>query len=261
MRCRWCHNPEGQRRDVELAFREERCLRCAACSQRCPSGVHRVNTHAHVINSATCVHCGRCEECCPADALHTIGCEMTAEAVVEQVMRDKAFYGNDGGITCSGGECTMQPEFLLDVLRLSHQNGLNTAVETCGMAKRQVFEALFPYTDTFIYDIKAISASIYRQWIGVENGSIILGNYRLLRHAAVDVRIPLIPGVNDTREEVTKIGAFLLDAGIPRSTKVLPYHLPGHGKYAQLGRAMWTPDREHAFAVEDAQNLLDEMLC
>lgn len=262
LQCRWCHNPEGQRSAAELAYREDRCLLCAACVQACPADVHCVDaqTRTHAVSRALCVHCGLCVECCPAGAVHTIGRDMTADEVVACALRDKAFYGSTGGITCSGGECTLQPDFLLQVLRLSRENGLNTAVETCGMAARHVFEAIMPYTDTFLYDIKAISASMYRQWIGTEDGGEILNNYRLLPHAAVEVRVPLIPGVNDTGEEIAKIGAFLLDAGIPRCVKVLPYHTPGRGKYAQLGRAVWLPEKAYALTPEDAQRLLDDML-
>lgn len=262
LHCKWCHNPEGLTAKKQLAFLTEQCICCGGCAAVCPNGVHQITPElGHQVDRSRCIYCGQCEHVCPAAALKIIGQVMTAREVVDQVLRDRPFYREEGGITCSGGECTMQPEFLLAVLALSHQEGLTTAVDTCGFAPRRVFEDILPFADMFLYDIKTITPSLHHAYTGADN-KVIHENYRML-HAAgarLDVRIPLIPGVNDSWEEIERIGAFLLEAGIPHAVKVIPYHTPGKGKHAQLGLPLWTPPDQGHLSAEEAQQMLKAML-
>jgi len=262
LRCRWCHNPEGLVQDKQLAYLEAKCLSCGLCAAACPNGVHSFENGRHIADKTRCAHCGACEAVCPAGALNTVGRDMTALQVVKEVEKDRPFYGTEGGLTCSGGECTMQPRFLLAVLRLAKAAGLNTAVDTCGASPWQTYEAILPYTDLFLYDLKAHSPRIHREYTGVDNGAI-LSNYRRLMAAGakVDVRIPLIPGVNDSWDELLAIGRFMAEAGVPRKLKVIPYHTPGENKYAQLDLDMWQPDEGRAgIGSDEAQAMLDELL-
>ena len=261
LRCRWCHNPEGLRYGAELALNRELCALCGRCAAVCPQSVHDVSPVGHQTNREVCSSCGLCARACPTGALSIVGRTVSACDVVREALRDSPFYVNGGGITCSGGECTAQPHFLIAVLRCAREAGLNTAVDTCGYAPAWVFARLLPLTDAFLYDIKTLPPSLHKAYTGVDNGRI-LSNYRMLHRnrARLDVRVPLIPTVNDTVEQITRIGEFLLDAGIPHTLKVIPYHLPGHGKYAQLDRSLWHPPAHFEVEPDEAQRMLDNML-
>ena len=155
----------------------------------------------------------------------------------------------------------MQPQFLTAVLEDAKEVGLNTAVDTCGAAPSVVFKRILPLTDAFLYDIKMITPAAHRAYTGTDN-ALILKNYRLLHNAGarIDVRVPLIPSVNDTPQEIESIGRFLIDAGKPHTVKVIPYHSPGRGKYAQLGEIMWQPMSSYTISPDEAQRRIDDMI-
>ena len=261
LRCRWCHNPEGLRYDIEIAYSSEKCLLCERCANVCKKGVHSIKQGFHELERTNCDACGLCIVDCPTGALRLVGQEMTAADVVREVIRDEPFYKGGGGITCSGGECTMQPQFLTAVLEDAKEVGLNTAVDTCGAAPSVVFKRILPLTDAFLYDIKIITPAAHRAYTGTDN-ALILKNYRLLHNAGarIDVRVPLIPSVNDTPQEIESIGRFLIDAGKPHTVKIIPYHSPGRGKYAQLGEILWQPMSSYTISPDEAQRRLDDMI-
>ena len=261
LRCRWCHNPEGLRGGVLLACSRNLCAHCGRCQAVCPYGVHSVFPDRHDVYRALCRTCGLCVNACPAGALNLVGRRVSANEVVRAALRDAPFYTTGGGITCSGGECTMQPEFLLAVLKGAKAAGLNTAVDTCGFAPADVLRQIAPYADAFLYDIKAYTPELHKTFTGVDN-RLIQDNYRMLHGmgARLDVRIPLIPTVNDSEEEITRIGRFLQEAGRPHALKVIPYHSPGHAKYAQVDEAIWEPEGRFTVTPEEAQRMLDAML-
>lgn len=261
LRCRWCHNPEGLQSGVLLACSRNLCAYCGRCQTVCPYGVHSVFPGQHDVHRALCRTCGLCVEVCPAGALYLIGRRVSANEVVREALRDAPFYTGGGGITCSGGECTMQPEFLLAVLKAAKAAGLNTAVDTCGFAPSDVLRQILPYTDAFLYDIKAYTPELHKTFTGVDN-RLIQDNYRMLHSlgARLNVRIPLIPTVNDREEEIMRIGRFLQKAGKPHALKVIPYHSPGYAKYAQVDEAIWEPEERFTVTPDEAQRMLDAML-
>ena len=261
MKCLWCHNPEGICGAPQLAYLEERCVLCGRCAGVCAHGAHDFSQGRHGLKRSLCTLCGACAEVCPVEALRLVGRKMTAGEVVGQAAKDRPFYAGGGGLTCSGGECTMQPEFLYAVLAVAKEAGLNTAVDTCGAAPYMIFERILPFADAFLYDVKMITPQLHRAYTGTDNG-LILRNYQRLQAAGakIDVRIPLIPSVNDTWLEVERIGEFLCDVGKPRTVKVVPYHSPGSGKYAQLGKTAWRAPREYAMTPQQAQQRLESML-
>jgi pyruvate formate lyase activating enzyme len=162
---------------------------------------------------------------------------MTPEDVLAEVLLDAPFYGNDGGVTFSGGECMLQKDFLLTCLRLCKEKGIHTAVDTAGHVCWEAFLAVMPYTDLFLYDIKAMDDAVHQHYTGCSN-ALILENLGKLLDSGANVwgRIPVIPGVNDTPENFQALKAFLSRHKAPEKIELLPYHAMGETKYTALGR-------------------------
>ena len=163
--------------------------------------------------------------------------------------KDKAFYeASDGGVTFSGGECMLQIDFLTEILKACKENGIHTAVDTAGCVSYDRFERILPYTDLFLYDVKCMDNARHKTFVGVGN-DLILTNLRKLLKAGVRVwvRVPVIPDVNDTAEEMERLAAFLDTAGRPEKVELLPYHAMGEHKYTALGmeaKRFSVPDEE-----------------
>lgn len=235
LKCAWCHNPESQSAKPQMMFYKDQCTGCGKCRQVC--------------KQEACILCGKCTFYCPVDARKVCGKEYTPEEVLAEVIKDKAFYDNSGGgVTFSGGECMLQIDFLLECLKKCKKEGIHTAVDTAGHIPFESFERILPYTDLFLYDIKSIDSEKHKQYTGVENGRI-LENLKKLFAAGANlwIRIPVIPDVNDSIEEMQRIKAFLAEYGKPEKVELLPYHAMGENKYRSIGKEpqiFKTPDAE-----------------
>ena len=213
LRCRWCHNPEGLSGAPQVQFLREECIGCGRC------GGERTEEAAKI---------------CPSGALKVLGKEWSPEALMKAVLADRDFYGPDGGVTFSGGECLLQYGFVAHVLRLLKERGIHTAVDTSGAVPWEAFEAVLPYCDTFLYDVKAADPELHKRYTGGDNAQILQNLRELSRRGAdLRIRIPVIPGVNNTDEEIRAIGAILSPLGV-RSVTLIPYHTLGRSKYATL---------------------------
>lgn len=226
LRCRWCHNPESQSFAPQLFFRASKCKGCGRCRDICP----------HHLES--CELCGKCALYCPGGARELCGREESIESVLEEVMKDRMYYdASGGGVTVSGGECMLQIEPLAEFLRLCKEAGIQTAADTAGSVPWESFLSVIPYTDLFLYDLKCFDEALHRENTGVSN-RLILENLRRLAKLDKDkitVRIPVVPGVNDTREEMEGMASFLDEIGV-KSVELLPYHRLGEHKYEDLGQ-------------------------
>jgi pyruvate formate lyase activating enzyme len=239
LNCLWCHNPESQSPYPELLFYSDRCTGCARCIRVCTgSAVSMQNAPPVHLNRELCRTCGACIEVCPAEARAVSGRWMTAEEVMAVAERDRRYYNaSGGGITISGGEPTLQLDFTEAVLKLAKSAGLHTCVDTCGFARWNAFERLLPLTDLFLYDLKAVSPELHLSATGVDNRPI-LDNARRLAASGAEVlfRVPVIPGINDSPEELQAIAAFLSGLGDKFQVEVMPFHRLGLNKYRALGR-------------------------
>ncbi len=256
LRCRWCHNPEGFFLRPLLRYQPEHCIFCGRCRDLCPKDCHSFPERGHQVSFSSCTSCGICAANCPSQALSLVGRTVTAEEILQHVLRDRPFYGEEGGLTCSGGECMTQSAFLTGLLRAAKEQGISTAVDTSGMAPWKNFEQVAPYVDWYLYDIKAFSEELHRWGTGVSNRSI-LENYRKLaaRGSRIWVRIPLIPGFNATLEEMDRIAEFLSEAGGAQQIRLIPYHTFGKSKYLQLGMTVegefHPPEKEEQRRLEE----------
>ena len=230
--CRWCHNPESQRWQRELMFHRDRCTGCGSCAAVCPEGAAQ--------SGEGCAGCGICAGACVHGARELVGREYPLEELVRELEKDRMFYEQSGGgITLSGGECLAQDmDYIEELARRLHHKGYSVDFDTCGHVPYTHFQRALPYADTFLYDIKLLDPALHKRYTGVDNG-LILENLKKLSGdgGKINLRLPLIGGVNATDEYIRDVIAFLRDEKI-RVCRVnlLKYHTAGSGKYEKLGR-------------------------
>ena len=215
LKCKWCHNPESQSPKPQIMFYKDKCTGCGRCK-----GITEKDTDFVCFN----------------DAKQICGKEYTVEEVFRMIQKDKLFYEtSNGGVTFSGGECMLQIDFLCEILKKCKSNEIHTAVDTAGFVPWESFERILPYTDLFLYDMKAFNNIVHKEFVGVSN-ELILNNLKTLltRKANVLVRIPVIPTVNDSVEQMKSIRHFLTPYKLP-AVELLPYHKMGEHKYRALG--------------------------
>lgn len=232
--CKWCQNPELLRFRPEIGFRQERCLDCRACLNACPRGAI-VLEGRYRINPARCNTCGACVEACPSGALFAIGRYYTAGELLAEVQRDAIFYEESGGgVTLSGGEPMMQFEFVQAFLRASKEAGLNTAIETSGVATREKYATLLPFLDRIYLDLKIIAPADHQRLTGVDNGRILKNARWLVQSGApVTFRVPLVAGMTATQANLRAIGDLLNTMGVTK-VEVCPYQNGWEAKLAWL---------------------------
>ena len=239
LRCSWCHNPEGISPRRELLVIESRCLACGQCRLACPFGESFAGDGVLPTRHVECSLCAECVEACPTGARQIAGHEMTVADVVREVEKDQVFYEDSGGgVTFSGGEPLQQPEFLRAALEACRARGWHTTVDTCGFVAATDLLAIAPLTDLFLYDLKCMDARKHRQHCGVSNIPI-LENLRALSqvHRRIWLRVPLVPGVNDTINDIEDLARFAHSLPNVQQVNLLPYHPTGLPKRRRLGHA------------------------
>lgn len=232
--CKWCQNPETLDKNPQLMMSNDLCMGCGACIKTCPHGAICARDGKPQTDRTLCERCFACTAECYWEARTVSGRRYTVAELYRDVMKDKEFFvQSGGGVTISGGEPTQHAEFCAALLQKCA--GVGRAVETCGYADWKAFELLLPVTDLFLYDLKLYDEEKHRQWTGVKN-TVIKDNLKKLasRGKEVIIRIPLIPGVNDTREEFGQMLEFIRGLGRIREVHLLPFHQIGSSKYGQI---------------------------
>lgn len=234
LRCKWCHNPESWSKEHQLMRYESRCTHCGRCRAVCPNGAIDSNLH---VDRNLCRCCGLCAKACLSQATMLCGREASPEDVLKPILEDVDFYGSDGGVTFSGGECMLQLNFLTELLDLCRKKKVNTAVDTAGNVPWSSFEQILPYTNLFLYDVKCGSSALHKELTGVDNVLILENLSRLLTlyPDRIWIRIPVIPNVNALPKEFEIIHDFLSSLPHPAKIELLPYHRLGETKHTSLG--------------------------
>ncbi len=240
LRCLWCHNPESNNVYPQLMYYSAKCRGCGRCIDLCPvQAISLFDESKKVKTDRTrCTNCGTCTNACLYRAREMTGKMMTVDEVFEQVMSDRIFFETSGGgITASGGEPLCVPSFIRTLFEKCKKEGIHTAIETCGYGSWEAVREAMLYTDLVLYDLKVMDSKLHKEFTGVDNGQILENCVCIRRrlHKAMVVRIPVVPGFNDSRENLISTADFIkreLGADVP--VHLLPYHSLGDSKLDSL---------------------------
>ena len=237
LRCAWCHNPEGQDARSALSFQPEKCIGCGYCFRTCTHSVHGMRDGRHVLARPLCVACGACTAECWPRALELVGRTASVAEVMAEVRRDLPFYeSSGGGLTLSGGEPLLQPEFAAGLLDAAGRAGLHRCIETCGYGPPETVAAFASKVELFLFDIKETDEARHVEFTGVSLEPL-LRNLRQLHRlgARIRLRLPIVPGVNDRAEHFRDVAALAGELPGIEGVEVMPYHALGRAKLERLG--------------------------
>ena len=258
LRCVFCQNYEAQNPEKEIVFSARECINCGECARVCPHEAVDMQFPGR-IHRERCVRCGRCVEACPGRGLQIVGSYYTIEDLTETLLRDRPFYRHSGGgVTLSGGECTLYPDYLELLLKSLKAEGIHTVLETSGDFDYDVFRRkILPYIDLIYYDLKIADPESHRKYTGRTNQRILQNLRRLLQEDDVEIhpRIPLIPGITATRENLSDIADILRSSGA-KDVTLLPYNPMGIEMAEKLGRPK-PPLPESFMKPEEEEKLYD----
>ena len=260
LRCIFCHNPETQHPGMEIGFDEQDCIGCGSCLKACDRGAIDLHFEGRILRDK-CDRCGQCADACPGSGLRRIGKYFDVDSLLEVLLRDAAYYKNSGGgVTFSGGECTMYPHYLEQVLIRLKRHRIHIAIQTCGYFNYRTFrKRILPHVDLIYFDIKLTDTGAHRQYLGRPNERILSNFRKLAREEGVELhpRVPLVPSITATPRNISAIVHFLKDAGVP-AVSVLPYNPMGLQKYRSLGRP--TPNLPQRFMRPEELERVYELL-
>lgn len=246
LRCIWCCNPESQNFTEDLMFVRTKCIGCGYCVKKCPNGA--ISPETFDIDREKCVRCGECTKVCYAESKHMVGRWITRREILDELEKDRiAFNNSGGGLTIGGGEPICQPEFVETVLKEARQLSINTAMESCGYGDWEKIKGIYPNLDQLFMDLKHMDSETHKKLTGVNN-ELILENAKKIADLGTDItfRIPLIPGCNDTEENVKATAQFVSKLGKNVRLEILPYHKLGEDKFKWL-------DRDYTLAGTEVQ--------
>lgn len=236
--CRWCHNPESISPKQQKLFSSARCIGCGECAQACPQDAIRITSDGPVTDKQSCTLCGACAEVCPTAAIEMAGRYYEIEELLEIAERERPFFEQSGGgVTISGGEPLLHPEYLLALLTACGANKFHRVVDTSGCCAPETLLAVAGQTELFLYDLKTVDDTLHRRFTGVSN-QLILDNLRLLNDsgAQIALRIPVIGGFNADPANAAAMAEFIAAMpGEKHMIHLLPYHAIASGKHQRLG--------------------------
>jgi pyruvate formate lyase activating enzyme len=249
LHCAWCHNPESISMQLQTQWIAVRCIGCKTCVETCPNNCLTMTADGLVIDRERCEACGKCVDACPSGAREMLGRTVTVEEVLAELLKDRAYYEKSGGgVTLSGGEPTFQPDLAEALLRGLKENGISTALDTCGLCTSRTLDRLLPYTDLVLFDLKLLSPSAHREFTGVSNEQVLqnlnhIRDYIRSQERSINlwIRTPLIPGATNTEENLSAIGRYLADQvdGMLTRWELCAFNNLCRDQYTRLGLE-WT---------------------
>lgn len=237
LHCIWCHNPECISRQEQLLFHEKLCSNCGECISVCVHNVHSFNKQQkHQLDRAKCINCGKCVEACLFNALELCGRAMSVEEVFDKVIKDRDFFSPEGGVTLSGGEPAVYPEFAAELFKKLHACNIHTALDTCGAVNFENYQKILPYTDLVLFDLKGMDPARHKQNTGMDN-ILIHENLKKISKSGtvIEIRMPIVPNCNDFPEDIEKTSLLLKEIETLVRVRLLAYHPWGSEKYAAAG--------------------------
>ncbi len=238
LRCLWCANPESQSYEKEIMEIPRKCIHCGACYRVCPHEAVLITDGEFVIDRKKCKRCLKCIDFCFAESKEQVGKDMDPDEVFREIYKDHLYYEMyGGGVTFSGGEPLTHPDFLTAVAKKCKHFRINTAIETCGCGNYEKFKEALPYIDSVFFDVKHIDPQVHKELTGVSNLEIINNLKAISSHGIpITVRTPVVPGCNDSEENIEGISRLIRDIPSVQEYELLPYHNLGSGKYESLGK-------------------------
>ncbi|MFW9888631.1 MAG: glycyl-radical enzyme activating protein [Candidatus Thorarchaeota archaeon] len=264
LNCIWCHNPESIPQRPQLQWINRKCIGCKSCMEACQEQALKFEKDDLKIFREKCTSCGECVEACPSTALTMFGQWWDLEGIFREIEKEKIFFKKTkGGITASGGEPTLQPEFLLQLLKLCKENDISTALDTCGYSSEKVYQDLLPYIDIVLLDLKVIDSGQHQEYTGVRNDTILENAKWIARFVKENgkvmwIRTPLIPNYTATEENVKGIGDFIVNElnNIPDVWDLLAFNKLCVIKYSRLGMS-WPLEDEPLMTKDQMEHFLD----
>jgi pyruvate formate lyase activating enzyme len=237
LKCKWCHNPESQSPEVQKLYTASKCIGAQDCIEVCPEDALKLTPDGIVTNSEKCTLCGKCAEACPTKAIEMSGKLYSTEELLSIIEKERVHIDQSGGgVTFSGGEPLMHPEFLIEMLKVCGKTALHRTIDTCGFADTKTLLKVAKHTDLFLFDLKLMDTEKHKYWTGVSN-QLILKNLTLLAEtgANINIRIPFIKKVNTDKKEIRGMAEFVSSLpGKKPMVNLLPYHNMASGKYKKL---------------------------
>lgn len=255
LNCTWCHNPESQSFTKELMVSNDKCTNCGKCINHCSVGAIRIENGMVFTDFQKCIHCGKCTDYCISNAREIVGEELNLSEILKEIDKDRVFYDQSkGGVTFSGGEVMCQADAVAFLAKRCKEKGISVAVDTCGHVPFGNFEKVLDFVDVFLYDIKLMNNDIHEKYMGAGNQLIMENLIKLSeRGANINLRIPIIGGVNDDIKSMEEILEFIKDTNINK-VNLLPYHDIAKNKYERLGKIY-----EGTFLTKPSEEKMEEL--
>lgn len=240
LRCAWCHNPESYKRELQIGYQPDKCTGCGTCSRVCPNGVYIRDRQR--MNGSACTACGNCVRECLYGALQIWGADKSVQEVMAIVEKDIDYFRNsNGGLTLSGGEPLLQPDFAGALFKRAKESGIHTALDTAADVPYGSFQKVLPYTDLILLDLKIMDSGLHQRYTGRPNGQILDNARRLCEGGIkIQIRVPLIKSINDSIENAQMLREFIAEYPNIEGVKLLPYHSMGRTKADGIGVEMQT---------------------
>ena len=260
LHCAWCHNPESISAKAEKMYAPAKCIKCGSCVDACPENAITLTSDGIITDPDLCKMCGKCAEVCPTKAIEMSGKAMSVTEVMDVIEKERIFFDQSGGgVTFSGGEPLVHSKMLIELLDECGKRGIHRAVDTAGNVSTETLLEVAKRTDLFLYDVKMMDSAQHKKWIHAGNSTILQNLIALAETGAeIIIRIPLLVGINDTRENLEQTASFISKlAGTKKEVHLLPYHSIAQNKYKKLGKlvsfeSFTEPDKEtlkHAISI------------